>query len=45
MIRKTLLALFLAGLLFAALSCRTVEGLGQDISNAGHAVGEAIGVE
>jgi predicted small secreted protein len=43
MIRKALLALVLAGMLFAAMGCHTVEGVGEDISSLGHAMSEAAG--
>jgi predicted small secreted protein len=42
MMRKAILALLLAGMLFAALGCNTVEGLGEDISTLGHAMSEAV---
>ncbi len=41
MIRKALLVLMLAGMLFAALGCNTVKGFGEDISRLGHALSEA----
>jgi len=43
MLRKALLALMLAGMLFVALGCNTVEGLGEDISSLGRAMSEAAG--
>jgi predicted small secreted protein len=45
MIRKAILVLLLAGMLFAALGCRTVEGMGEDISSLGHAMSEAAGCD
>ena len=43
MIRKALLVLVLVGMLFAALGCHTVEGMGEDISSLGSAISEAAG--
>jgi len=42
MIRKALLVLVLIGMLFVALGCHTVEGIGEDISTLGHAMSEAV---
>ncbi len=41
MLRKALLVLVLVGMLFAALGCHTVQGVGEDISSLGHAMSEA----
>jgi len=41
MIRKMLLVLMLAGMLFAALGCNTVKGFGEDLSRLGYALSEA----
>lgn len=41
MIRKALLVLVLAGMLFAALGCNTVKGFGEDLSHLGHALSNA----
>jgi len=43
MMRRVLLALVLAGLLFAALGCNTMQGLGEDVSELGDALTEAAG--
>ena len=43
MVRRVLLALVLAGLLFAALGCNTMQGLGEDVSELGDALTEAAG--
>ncbi len=43
MMRRVLLALALAGLLFAALGCNTMQGLGEDVSELGDALTEAAG--
>ena len=43
MIKKTLLALALLGMLIAAASCNTMRGLGRDVSIAGDAITEAAG--
>jgi len=43
MVRRVLLALVLAGLLFAALGCNTMQGLGEDVSELGEALTEAAG--
>jgi predicted small secreted protein len=36
MIRKAILVLTLAGMLFAAMGCNTVRGFGEDLSRLGH---------
>jgi predicted small secreted protein len=43
MIKKTLLAFTLLGILIAAASCNTMRGLGRDVSIAGDAITEAAG--
>ncbi len=43
MMRRVLLALVLAGLLFATLGCNTMRGLGEDVSELGEALTEAAG--
>jgi predicted small secreted protein len=41
MMRRVILALMLAGLLFAAWGCNTVRGVGEDVSAAGNALSTA----
>jgi len=41
MIRRIILVLALTCVLIAAVGCNTVEGMGRDISDLGHAISEA----
>ena len=41
MIRRIILALALTCVLMEAVGCNTVEGMGHDISDLGHALSEA----
>jgi predicted small secreted protein len=42
MVRRILLVIALLGLMFAAVSCQTVKGVGQDIKNVGEAGERAV---
>jgi entericidin B len=42
MIRKTLIALAMSGLVLTATACNTVKGLGEDIKSVGQAGERAI---
>lgn len=42
MIKRILIGFVLLGVLFAAAGCNTVRGIGQDLTEAGDAITEAV---